>query len=668
MNWSVTTIIPIIASAIYGGILLAVIFSAPINRLRRIFIVYLLAMLVWSVSAFMTVSGLVDVFVWFKVMTAAPLVMMVSIFYFVQSLFAWRRKITPYVLWYGVIVIAVLLFTGFVVHQAYLDENQVLVYEFSNLVILIAGPGYGLMVYSLVELVRAIQDTDNHAQRNRLRYLAIGLSITIIASVVNFTPWGQYPIDIAANGLTAILIAYAILRHQLLEIRVVIRLGLLYSITTTIFGAIYYLIIYLSMDLFRIVSGGNIFSISLIIAILTAIVLTPMRNQTQTWIDRIFYRERYNASLMLRRLSEATASLLDLEEITKLILDEVTGTLHIQHAAIFVRRTQTGIFRLLAGHNLTPLAPKELREDHPVTAWLSKRSQVLTKHEMSNLPAFRALWDDERIALETLSMNLYIPLQAKGELVGMLTVGPKKSTQPYTPEDQLTLITLGNQMAVAIENARLYEELETTFVETVVALANAIDLRDAYTSDHSEQIAVLAADTAKVMDLPEREVEAVYWGGLLHDIGKIGIPDSILQKPAKLNEEEWAVIRTHPKIGADLVAKVNKLGHISPIIEYSHERYNGSGYPYGAKGEEIPIGARIVGVVDSYSAMTDRRVYKEPLSHEDAIIELKQNSGILFDPDVLTAFFKVIGNGDQKAPEFHLEFEARMVKQGQEIS
>ena len=262
MNWSVTTIIPIIASAIYGGILLAVIFSASINRLRRIFIVYLLAMLVWSVSAFMTVSGLVDVFVWFKVMTAAPLVMMVSIFYFVQSLFAWRRKITPYVLWYGVIVIAVLLFTGFVVHQAYLDENQVLVYEFSNLVILIAGPGYGLMVYSLVELVRAIQDTDNHAQRNRLRYLAIGLSITIIASVVNFTPWGQYPIDIAANGLTAILIAYAILRHQLLEIRVVIRLGLLYSITTTIFGAIYYLIIYLSMDLFRIVSGGNIFSIS----------------------------------------------------------------------------------------------------------------------------------------------------------------------------------------------------------------------------------------------------------------------------------------------------------------------------------------------------------------------------------------------------------------------
>ena len=607
--------------------------------------VYLLAMLIWSLSAFMTVSGLVHVLTWFRVMTAAPLVMMVSIFYFVQSLFAWRRKITPYIFWYGVIVIVVVLFTNAIIPNAYLNEDQILIYEFSNLVVLIAGPGYALMIFSLIELIRSIRETDNHAQRNRLRYLAIGLSITIVASLVNFTPWGQYPIDIAANGLTAILIAYAILRHQLLEIRVVIRLGLLYSITTTVFGVIYYLTIYLSMDLFRIVSGGNIFWISLLIAFLTAMVLTPLRNQAQTWIDRVFYRERYHAGLMLGRLSEATASLLDLEEISQMILNEVTGTLHIHYAAIFVKKNHAGMFRLMAGQNLAPLAPRELREDHPVLVWLSKRSQVLTKHEMSNLPAFRALWAEERIELDALAMDLFIPLQAKGELVGMLTIGPKKSTQPYTPDDQLTLITLGNQMAVAIENARLYEELESTFVETVIALANAIDLRDAYTSDHSEQIATLAADTAAAMNLPEKEVDAIYWGGLLHDIGKIGIPDSILQKPGKLDDDEWVVIRQHPKIGADLVAKVNKLAHISPIIEYSHERYNGSGYPYGAKEKEIPIGARIVGVVDSYSAMTDRRVYKEPLSHDDAIEELRRNSGVLFDPAVLTAFFKVIGNG-----------------------
>ena len=211
----------------------------------------------------------------------------------------------------------------------------------------------------------------------------------------------------------------------------------------------------------------------------------------------------------------------------------------------------------------------------------------------------------------------------------MLTVGPKRSTQPYTPDDQMTLITLGNQMAVAIENARLYEELETTFVETVIALANAIDLRDTYTSDHSQQIADMAADTARAMNLA---VDAVYWGGLLHDIGKIGIPDSILQKPGKLDKEEWDIIRQHPKIGADLVSQVDKLGYIAPIIEYSHERYNGSGYPHGARDEE----------------MTDKRVYKDPLPHEDAIEELERNSGILYDPAVLDAFFQVIDNGRLK--------------------
>ena len=133
--------------------------------------VYLLAMLIWSLSAFMTVSGLVHVLTWFRVMTAAPLVMMVSIFYFVQSLFAWRRKITPYIFWYGVIVIVVVLFTNAIIPNAYLNEDQILIYEFSNLVVLIAGPGYALMIFSLIELIRSIRETDNHAQRNRGRRL-----------------------------------------------------------------------------------------------------------------------------------------------------------------------------------------------------------------------------------------------------------------------------------------------------------------------------------------------------------------------------------------------------------------------------------------------------------------------------------------------------------------
>ncbi len=139
-----------------------------------------------------------------------------------------------------------------------------------------------------------------------------------------------------------------------------------------------------------------------------------------------------------------------------------------------------------------------------------------------------------------------------------------------------------------------------------------------------------------------QEVQSIYWGGLLHDIGKIGIPDSILRKPTKLDEPEWEIIRRHTILGARLVSPIKKLANVAPIIECSHERYNGSGYPYGLKGDEIPFGARIIGVVDSYSAMRDERSYKKPISHREAIAELKRNSGILFDPQVVTVFLYIL--------------------------
>jgi len=227
-------------------------------------------------------------------------------------------------------------------------------------------------------------------------------------------------------------------------------------------------------------------------------------------------------------------------------------------------------------------------------------------------------------------------------LVGFIIVSPKRSTQSYTHDDEVILSTLANQTAVVIENARLYEDLEATFVQTVVALANAIDMRDTYTSSHSQRIAEWAEDIARTMGCDAHQVQAIYWGGLLHDIGKIGIPDSILRKPTKLDEAEWEIIRSHTILGAQLVSPIKKLAAVAPIIECSHERYNGSGYPHGLKGEEIPFGARIIGVVDSYSAMRDERSYKKSISHNEAIEELKRNSGILFDPQVVNIFLYIL--------------------------
>jgi putative nucleotidyltransferase with HDIG domain len=472
----------------------------------------------------------------------------------------------------------------------------------------------------------------------------LALSISILATLINFTEWGKYPIDIAANTIAAMLIAYAILRHQLLDIQVVVRLGLLYSTITAILGLLYFLAISLTLRVVEAFSGGRIFLLSVIVAILTAAIIAPIREAAQLWIDRLFYRERYNAGLMLQRLSQTTASLLDLDKITKIVLSDVVQTLHIRHAALFIKHNSDNSFHLLAEEGTPKILAVEFGSDHPIVKWMIRENRILSENVLSVTPVFKAMWKNEREYLNEFPAQLFIPVSTKGELVGFFIVSSKRSTQSYTHDDEVTLSTVANQTAVIIENARLYEDLEGTFVQTVVALANAIDMRDTYTSSHSQRIAEWAATVARILGCTPEEMQAVYWAGLLHDIGKIGIPDSILRKPTKLDESEWKKIRKHTIDGARLVSPIKKLSHVAPIIEFSHERYDGSGYPCGLKGEEIPLGARIIGVVDSYSAMLDERPYKRSISRQEAIEELERNSGILFDPQVVNVFLYVLKN------------------------
>jgi HD-GYP domain-containing protein (c-di-GMP phosphodiesterase class II) len=643
MYWNASTLITIFTTVLYGVIFtLVMVYSKPLNRLKKIFALYLLAMSVWSISAFLTVSGFVNVLTWFKVMTTGPMMTILAMFFFVQNMFGLRRKWAPYTIVYAILVILITNFTSVMVQFAFLDNGGVLHYKLGNDFSLVAVPAYFLIVVCLYDLIRGHNRSHDGQQRNRIRYLAIGFSITILAAFTNFTNLGKYPIDIAANSVTAILIAYTILRLQLLDIRVVIRVGLLYSITTAVFSAIYFLSISLLLNAFELLSGKTVFVVSILVGALSAIVLSPLRNLAQAWIDRIFYRDKYHAELMLQRLSRTATSFLDIEKIAHLILSEISNTLHIENGAILIKNTDRGDFQVIAEDGEKKHFPSGFRADHPIVTRMSMQNQPLLERDMSFAPMFKSLWKEERHELERFNAEIFLPLNSKGELIGILGLGKKLSSQPYTRDEQLLFSTLANQTAVAIENARLYDELKGSFVQSVTALANAIDIRDTYTNTHSQQIANWAAQTARHLGCTTEEINDIYLGGLLHDIGKIGIPDNILQKPSKLNEDEWSIVHTHPKLGADLISPIKKLANVSPMIENSHERYDGLGYPNGKKGEEIPLGARIISVVDSYSAMLDKRPYKEPYSYDRIIEELKQNKGKMYDPIVVEAFLKVI--------------------------
>jgi putative two-component system response regulator len=190
---------------------------------------------------------------------------------------------------------------------------------------------------------------------------------------------------------------------------------------------------------------------------------------------------------------------------------------------------------------------------------------------------------------------------------------------------------------------RLYEDLRVTYMRTIKVLAQAIEARDPYTHSHSENVAKYATIIASEMGLSAKEIETIRQACELHDLGKIGIGDSILMKPGTLTKEEWVEIRKHPVIGATILEPLTFLSDVIELVRQHHEHYDGSGYPDGKKGEEISLGARIINLADAYEAMRSARSYRKiPLSKEAAIEEIRNNSGTQFDPKVVEVFFRVV--------------------------
>jgi putative nucleotidyltransferase with HDIG domain len=199
--------------------------------------------------------------------------------------------------------------------------------------------------------------------------------------------------------------------------------------------------------------------------------------------------------------------------------------------------------------------------------------------------------------------------------------------------------------AVPLYSTRLayqrFIEMREMFTQTIGALAEAVDKRDPFTAKHSHRVKEIAVDIGRVMHVTDAELEALEWGGLLHDVGKIGVPDRVLLKQERLNRDERMIMNAHPVLGAQIIAPVNKLAPELPIIRHHHEWYNGSGYPDRLIGDEIPKLARVLHVADAFEAMTAARPYRmTPLTAEQALAELRKFAGIQFDPVVVDAFVR----------------------------
>lgn len=246
---------------------------------------------------------------------------------------------------------------------------------------------------------------------------------------------------------------------------------------------------------------------------------------------------------------------------------------------------------------------------------------------------------------------LGVPILVKGKCVADIFLARAPGGQPFTWEDEVTLTAIANQAAVAIENALLFRDTSDLFLGTISALVAAIDEKSRWTAGHSERVAAYALATAEKMGLPKNFLHDLGLAGLLHDIGKIGIPETLLDKPARLTEEEFALVKQHPAKGARIIEGIKQLGgEVRDGVYCHHERYDGQGYPEKLTRDEIPLAGRILAVGDVFDAMTHERPYRAAFPPRSALEHIAGTRGILFDPAVVAAFLQAV---DERTGQVH---------------
>ena len=236
------------------------------------------------------------------------------------------------------------------------------------------------------------------------------------------------------------------------------------------------------------------------------------------------------------------------------------------------------------------------------------------------------------------------PMALEGGRLGCIAVALPEG--PEFTERQLRLLAgIAHQSRLALTNAGNFDTLERTFLDTVEALANALEANDEYTSSHARWITDLSLKVGEELGLDMRSLKRLELGALFHDIGKIGIPETILSKPGPLTDEERAIVETHPELGEKIIAPIDRLEEVRPIVRHCHERYDGAGYPDRLRGDDIPIESRIILVCDAYHAMTTDRPYRRRLPDEEALRRLREAAGTQFDPRVVEVCARVLITG-----------------------
>lgn len=334
------------------------------------------------------------------------------------------------------------------------------------------------------------------------------------------------------------------------------------------------------------------------------------------------------------------------DEILKATMRSMGEVLKYDRAFIMLADSKNEYLEFKYAIGEDPLFINKHLKDYRIS--LSKENNILAQVARQGRPVYikdpetAGLRKGNRI-LSNFNVTSFIiaPLVVNDKIIGIVAADKPRSKENVTPRDLDELSIFTNNIAETLHKAQLKEEVESSYLNTVKALVQAIEEKDAYTRGHSERVAQISVRIGKKMGLPPKEIEYLRLGCLLHDVGKIGISESIVRKTEELTDDEYAIIKQHPVKGAEIVRPISFLQDHIYLIRNHHEWYDGSGYPDGLIGEEIPLGAQILSVADAYDAITSTRPYRNGLSAEEALMRISRQSGVQFAPRVVDAFKEI---------------------------
>ena len=364
-------------------------------------------------------------------------------------------------------------------------------------------------------------------------------------------------------------------------------------------------------------------------------------------------RENINLKEMmaLYQASESISSQSGLDDVIKVLFESAAPITNADFMALYlddVNKKEGGfslsrrqLFRRMPSSEryLLRSLPKRLSSAVAQDYFTSYSSRIFS----GNDSLLSAISIDSRKPIHFNSM-LAFSLKAHNRLVGVLVLVSFTPTVVFSDKLRRSFYMLVSKAAAAIENSYLYDNLQKQYIETVESFAQALEAKDSYTHGHSRQVSLYAYLIARDLGFSNDELGELQQAAILHDIGKIGISDTILNFPRELTEREFFEVREHPRKGRNILAPISSLAGVAEVVYHHHEHWDGSGYPEGLAGQEIPLMARIIGVADAFDAMTSQRPYRSPLSLEGALDELQKEAGRQFDPELVSIF---ISQGDE---------------------